>query len=241
MKFIYPLAFGVSCLAMPFSASAQNTSGVHSPVVKEGERSLAYRLGINPENANGDFRYAQQFHYQQAINGDFRWRVRTQFRNTSRSDFDLNYVQAELLWELSDDDDQHKTGLRFDARIRDDNRPEQFGLNWTNRFNFSNGWSARALFIGSVQTGDNARDGVNLSTRARISKSLEGSHTIGVDMFSTYGNTGSIGSFSEQSHVIGPFISTPVTDNVSILVGSLFGISEAAPDVDTRLWISRKF
>lgn len=233
------LAFCV-VLATSFNAQAQNTGGVFPPMVNDGHRSVQYRIAIDPDNAQDDLGFAQRLHYQQAINGDFMWRVIGQTRKTASSDFDLDYLQAELFWELSDDDDKHKTGLRFDARVRDDNRAEQFGLNWMNHFNFEDGWSARALVLTSIQTGNNSADGVNLQTRGQIAKRLNG-YSLGIDMFNGYGNTGSLGSFKTQNHTIGPFISTPVSDNISIYAGPLFGISKAAPDLEARLWITRGF
>lgn len=222
------------------AALAQNTGGVFPPMVNEGHRSLQYRVAANPDNAQDEFGFAQRIHYQQAINGDFMWRVVGQTRKTTNSDLDLDYLQTELFWELSDDDDTHKTGFRFDARVRNDNRSEQFGLNWMNQFNLEDGWRARAVFMSAVQTGDNSADGVNLQTRGQLAKSFDG-YTLGFDMFNNYGNTGRIGSFKTQTHTIGPFIAAPVSDKFSIYAGPLFGISKAAPDLEARLWFTRGF
>ncbi len=230
---------GVSSLAFP--AFAQNTSGVHSPVVKEGERSVMYRLGVEPDDDNGDTKIKHRLHYQQAINGDLRWRVIGQTRTTDSSDFDLDFLRAELLWELSDDDDDFKTGLRFDGRVRDDNRPEEFAVNWTNRYSLPSGWDFRGIIIASKQTGDNADDGVGLSTRARIAKKVESGQTFGVDLFSDYGNTGDIGGLNEQEHLLAPFVSTKIAKNITLLGGPQFGLTDASPDFEFRLWLSRGF
>jgi len=222
-------------------AYAQNTGGVFGPTVNHGHKSLQYRGAINPDNNLGETSFAQRLHYQQAINGDVMWRILGQTRKTTDSDFDVDFLQAELFWELSGDDDKHKTGLRFDARLRDDNRAEQLGLNWMNQFNFDGGWSARALILTSFQIGETAADGVNLQTRGRIARRLESGHTLGVEMYNNYGNTGNIGNFNEQSHTIGPFISTSIAEKTSIFAGPLFGFSEAAPDVEARIWITQGF
>ncbi len=232
------LTSGLFCV----SAMAQNTSSVFSPNVKEGQRSIEYRLGVEPDNAAGVTGIAQRLHYQQSINGGLRWRVIGAFRKTSESDFDFNYAQAELVWELSGDEDVHRHGLRFDARFRDGSRPEQVGVNWTTQFNFEDGWRARVLALSNVQLGDRANDGINLSTRAQIARKLDSGPTIGLDMFNVYGRTGgNIGSFNDQSHTIGPFVSLPVSGDISIFTGALFGISDASPDTELRFWVSRKF
>lgn len=231
----------LALFAISAPAFAQNTGGVFPPMVNDGHKSLQYRIAINPDNAAGQTGFAQRLHYQQAINDDVMWRVIGQTRKTNNSDFDLDFLQAELFWELSDQDSQHKTGLRFDARLRDDNRAEQFGINWMNQFNFDNGWRARALVLTSVQSGQNAADGVNLQTRAQVAKTLESGPTLGLELYNNYGNTGNIGGFNQQNHTIGPFIAAPLNKKVSVFAGPLFGLSRAAPDLELRLWVTRGF
>jgi len=240
-RFLTLSAAALAAIFIAPNAMAQNTGGVFPTQVNEGHRSLQYRAAINPDNAQDEFGFAQRLHYQQAINGDLMWRVVGQTQKTESSDFDFAFLQAELFWELSDDQDQHKTGLRFDARLTDGGRAEQLGVNWMNHFNFDNGWHARALVLSSVQIGDTAADGINLQTRARVGKKLENGPLIGVEMYNNYGRTSDFGSFDEQSHTIGPFISTPIGNKVSLFAGPLFGLSSAAPDVEARLWLTKGF
>lgn len=242
MKFLKAFSFaGLIYLGAISAALAQNTGGVFPPMVNEGHSSAQYRIAVNPDNANGETGFAQRLHYQQSINGDLMWRIVGQTKKTNDSDFDLDFLQAELFWELSDDEDQHKMGLRFDARLRDEGRAEQLGLNWTNQFKFENGWSARALVLTAVQLGDNAANGVNLQTRGQIARKTQSGATLGVDMFNNYGRTGNIGSFKDQSHTIGPFVAAPLRSGLSVYAGPLFGLSKAAPDVEARLWLTKGF
>lgn len=231
----------VALFLLPTTVLAQNTGGVFPPMVNEGHKSLQYRVAVNPDNDQDEFGFAQRLHYQQAINGDLMWRVIGQTRKTASSDFDLDYLQAELFWELSDDAAKHKTGFRFDARIRDDNRAEQFGVNWMNQFNLKNEWTIRTVTMTSVQTGNSAADGVNFQSRGQIAKKLGSGPTIGVELYNDYGRIGNFGSFDEQNHTIGPFISTPIAKDVSIFAGPLFGLSDAAPELEARLWITKGF
>ena len=240
-RFLTLSAAALAAIFIAPNAMAQNTGGVFPIQVNEGHRSLQYRAAIDPDNAQDEFGFAQRLHYQQAINGDFMWRIVGQTQKTESSDFDFSFLQAELFWEMSDDEDQHKTGLRFDARLTDGDRAEQLGVNWVNQFNFDNGWHARALVLSSVQIGDTAADGINLQTRARVGKKLENGPLIGVEMYNNYGRTSDFGSFDEQSHTIGPFISTPIGNKVSRFAGPLFGFSSAAPDVEARLWLTKSF
>lgn len=231
------LSFILLLLAAPLYA--QNTGGVFPPTVSEGHKSWQYRWAVDPESANGDTAFAQRLHYQQAINDDFMWRIVGQVRKTDDSDFDPDFLQAELFWEFSEAGADYTTGVRFDARLRDGDRPNQIGLNWIHAFKLKQGWSARAILLTSTQVGSNSNSGVNLQTRGRIAKRLEQGHTIGLEMFNSYGNSKNIGSFDEQDHTLGPIYSFPVSKKLSLFVGALFGVSDAAPDAQFRLWLTR--
>ena len=223
------------------TASAQNVGGVFPPTVNEGHQSVQYRLAFNDESNVSDFGFAQRLHYQRAINDDFMWRVIGQTRRTASSDVDLDFIGAELFWEFSDNEDDYKHGVRFDGRIRDDGRAEQLGFNWIHQWKLDDGWSARAILLTGLQVGENSADGVNIQTRTRLVKKLNSGFTVGFENYSNYGNTGDFGDFDDQSHTIGPVISVPVGNGFSIFGGPLFGISGAAPDVETRLWITNSF
>ena len=221
------------------SSFAQNTGGVFGPVVNDGHRSFQYRATLDPDTAAGETGFAQRLHYQQSINGDFMWRILGQTRKTDSSDFDVDFVQAELFWQLSEDDSPYQTGVRFDARLRDDDRSEQIGLNWMNEWNLENGWQLRALALSAVQFGDNSADGVLLQTRGHIAKSIGGGTRLGIEMFNNYGSTDGFGSFNDQAHAIGPFVTAPLGNNFSLFGGALFGISDAAADTELRLWLTK--
>lgn len=230
-----------SCFGfVSLSAQAQNTGGVFPPSVNEGHKSAQWRIAVDPDGNNNDFRYATRLHYQQTINDDFMWRVIGQANNRGDSDIKLDFVQAELFWELSDKNDKNKTGLRFDARYRDDNRPSQLGVNFMNQFDLGEGWRARAVGLTHYQFGDNARDGINLQTRWQLAKQVEKGAFIGVEMYNNYGYTDDIRGFDQQNHTVGPFVALPL-DGISVFAGPLIGISEAAPDLEARLWVTRAF
>ena len=228
-------------LSLSLPALAQNTGGIFPPVINDGHKSPQYRATIDPDNASGETGFAQRLHYQQAIDGEFMWRVVGQTRKTDASDLDFDFVQAELFWQITPDEKKHQSGLRFDARYRGDDRPEQFGLNWTNQFKLGGNWSARAIGLTAVQTGDNSASGIFLQTRGNLYRKVSGKHTVGVEMFNNFGNSKDFGKFKEQSHTFGPFISTPVADNLALYGGAQFGISGAAADTELRFWVTRGF
>ena len=220
-------------------ALADNTGGVFGPVVNEGHRSFEYRIAIDPNDAAGETSFAHRIHYQQAINGDFQWRLMAQARKTAASDNDYDFIQGELTWELAGTD-MHKSGLRFDLRLRDEGRPNQVGVNWMNQFTLANDWYSRFLVLTTLQVGSNSASGLGLQTRANIwKKSSYGD--LGVEMFSTYGTTEKFRDFSKQSHAIGPFFQRAIgQDGWQIFAGVLLGITDASPDTDIRFRVTKK-
>lgn len=239
MTRIFLIIFIGFMLLMGSPAQAQNTGGIFGPVVNDGHRSWQYRVTIDPDNGAGETGFAQRLHYQQSINGNLMWRVLGQTKKTAASDLDFDFAQAELFWQITEDESPYQTGLRFDARVRDGGRSEQLGVNWMNEWNLDNDWQVRALALSAVQVGDNSADGVFVQTRGHIAKSIGGGKRAGIEIFNNLGNTENLGSFKNQGHTIGPFVTTSIGNDFSIFAGALFGISEAAADTELRLWLTK--
>ena len=220
---------------------AQNTSGVVGATVKEGESSLQYRLGIDPKGSNGETKFAQRLHFQKSINGALRWRLVGALKKTDASDFDFDYVQAGLVWQITEDGPDYQTGLRFDARLRDNARPGQLGVNWAHQWQMSESWRLRAVAKSSVQIGHNASQALSIESQAEIIKKLPNGRAFGVEMFSKYSTTKDVLGFDDQSHVAGPFISTPIAAQTKLSSGVLFGLTKASPDTQLKFWLTRSF
>lgn len=225
------LVFG--CLAV--EASAQNTGGVFGPVVRDGHRSMQFRTAFVPDTDA----FAQRLHYEQSVDSTFMWRIIGQARKTDDSDFDFDFVQGELFWDLSGDERRWQTGIRFDARIRDQGRPASIGVNWMNQFAFSPEWQGRFAVLTAIDVGEDGRDGVLLQTRANIYRTFSGGVVTGFELFSAYGTTADFASGDEQLHEFGPFVALPMGSDWSLFAGTLFGLTNATPDSEYRLWVSR--
>ncbi len=236
--FLLALIVGLGTNSLSF---AQNTGGVFPPTVNEGHRSFQYRITVDPDNAAGETRVAQRLHYQQAINDDFMWRILGQGRRTANSDFDFDFLQAELFWQTAQREN-YQGGVRFDARLSDAGRPGQLGFNWINQFKWNQSWNARFLTLLSAQVGSGAADGVVFQTRANIWKTTQVGN-FGVELFNNYGNTQDSLSFDEQNHSVGPFYVRKFgkKSGWSVFAGTLFGISDAAADTELRFWVTKTF
>lgn len=204
------LAATISFLLLTLAtyASASNTSGVHGPGVKAGDRSMQLRVALAPADEDGqEDNWASRLHYQHAFNDQFRGRIILQYRD--RGELLYEYVRVEMLYNFKKqvEDDIWSSGLRFDIRQRRGDNPEMFAVNWTNQWGLANGIRIRGILIGAWEFGgDEAFTGTEIETRGSISKKLESGVTVGVEMFNDFGRLGKFGSFNEQGHQIGPMI-----------------------------------
>lgn len=214
---------------------AQNTGGIFSPIVNEGHRSAQLRFVFADDNKGS----AHRLHYQQAINDDFMWRVVGQVNNND-GDTDFNFVQGELFVDLSERGEKWQQGVRFDLRLRDDDRPEQFGLNWAHQFTLSERFTARAIALSALQFGDNSADGVFLQSRASLIYKATDKVNVGLETYNNFGSTEKV-DFEKVQQQFGPFVSFPISDNTSIFVNALFGLTDVSTDTDLRLWVTKGF
>lgn len=217
-------------------AVAQNTGGVFPPGFGDDHETAQYRIAVNTDTN----RFAQRLHYQKSIDSKRLWRVVGGTRETDSSDFDFDFVGAELFWELSETTDRWRKGFRFDGIIRGEDRPEQINVNYMNQWTFEDGWSARLIGLSSLQFGDNKRDGILLQPRAQLAKRVADGPVLGLEYYGSLGSTEDI-SMKRNRQTIGPFISTKLVGKTSILAGAQFGLNNASADADLRLWITQGF
>lgn len=227
---------GALSLGLFSPAFAQNTGGIFGPIVNEGHHSAQYRITYDPDTE----RYAQRLHYQHALNGELMVRVIGQARKTASSDFDPDFLKAELFWQITPDGQPWQTGLRFDASLRDGNRSDVLGLNWTNQWRISDTVSVRAIVLTSLELGDMARDGIGLGTRAGLFYREGSGPEFAFEMFNSYGTTDDIADLEDQRHQIGPAVNLPVSNGWSIYGSALFGVTDATPDTELRIRLTKR-
>ena len=233
------VSFGALAVATP--AHAQFTGGVFPPTVKEGASNAEYRIAADFDGPGGGTDIAQRVHYQASLDDRFQLRGVIATRTVGDDKLDYDFLQAELTWQITPDDRRWQTGLRFDARTRDEGRAEQIGVNWTNQWSFDDGWQARAILLSAVQVADRSNDDIALSGRLQLSKRIDSGQTLGLQYYGDLGTTGRIRAFRRASNVAGPFVVFPIQDGVYIRTGALFGLTDGARDTQLRLWLGKNF
>lgn len=232
--------FGVLA-ALPLPAGAQTLGGVFGPAVKEGTEDVQYRLSwVEGENGKPD-RYGHRLHWQRALNTRRMIRLITAASGPS-GDVEATSLDVQLFQELTPEGPRTwRSGIRIDLSAGLHGRANAAGLHWTNEFDLGNRWSARAVAMSGVQFGEGARDGVFLQSRFRLNRGFSGGRNAGIEVFDSYGSADNFGSFNDQNHRAGPYVSLPLTGGWSVQAGALFGLSGGAADQEARLWLGRAF
>lgn len=221
------------------SAHAGNTGGVFGPVIQAGDRSLQYRYAnALGENGAAD-NFAHRLHAQYAFNRHYRARVVAQYRDQpSGSTFDQ--LRLELQHQFID---SRQTGgiwnsaLRGDLVIRDDKRPEDIGLHWTNQWTLSERWQATALLFTIRQTGDNRLPGVQVSSRYRLAYRYHDAHSVALESYNSHGPLNALGIPDAQPQQAGPALSGQ-WQQLGYKLAYLRGLNSATPTETLSLWLT---
>ncbi|MDG2089570.1 MAG: hypothetical protein P8J61_00425 [Gammaproteobacteria bacterium] len=244
MKAFYSSYFTLLLSLFPCSfVNAQATTNVYSSVINLEQQGIEYRAAFVPEDGGTDSRFRHRLHYQRPLKENLRWRGVVQGSDTVNGDFDLDFFQAELQWQIRNSSTHGwDSALRFDARIsEDDVNANQIGVNWSNQFNFAERWQARAILLTAKDLGDRKLSGVLIRTWTQLRYRLLNGSTVALEMFNSYGRTPSFGSYERQKHNIGPLYSGQFSNGLRYNVGMLFGVSHASTEIDFRFFLNKSF
>lgn len=212
-------------------AAAQNTGGIFPPMVDEGHASVQYRFTYDAFSQAA----AQRIHFQRAFNDDLMWRLVLQTQHPTLDSIEFHYVQAELFWEFSKPDDRWKSGVRFDAQVRDAQHPMMVGLHWTHQFKLRERLYVRGILLSTYDVGTTE---IGLQTRGSIFADLAVGPTLGIEFFNSYGTTQGFSPIWEQKHQIGVFSFLPLFEHWNVFVGFLSGLTPASPSLEFRTWLT---
>jgi hypothetical protein len=208
--------------------TAQTTSTVFSPDVDLGESEFEYRVGFDPEgNA-----FAHRIHYQYGFSESWRMRLIASQRASDTRDLEFRYLRWEGMWQfLEDQEAGWDSAIRLEAQLAEgDDLPSRLRVGWTSKFALNEQWQLRAILMAGREVGEASRDGLMPEFRGQISRKLSSSFTLAIDLLSDFNRAGSIGSFEEQEHLLGPLLKFKLDNGWSGTIGYLHGISRSAPD-----------
>jgi len=225
-------------LAWSASATALNTTSVFSPDIRADSQSAQYRLSAVPQS--GDDAFAHRLHFQRAWSDVWRWRFMGLFADSGPDEVEFRYVRLELQNQLlSDETGNWDAAVRYELQVADnDDRPSRVRVAFTAKRDLDAYWQVRGNFLTGRQFGAESGDGLLLETRAQITRAV-GDLRLGIETFNDFNDTQDTGSFDEQEHQLGPVLKGSFTKEWKFLFSTLFGVSQAADDVDIRFHLTR--
>ena len=230
------LSTALAAIAMP--ALAQNTTGVFGPTVDADDHSIQYRVAITDESGAN---WGQRIHYERAVNDRFRPRIVLATKERGGNQVDLDFVRLEAVYQLTPDDRPWQRGLRFEARFRDEGA-EEVRVNLANQWVLGDGWRARAIWLNTLQIADRTNEELQFSTRLGLSRKLDSGVRVGVHGYFGLGDTGGLELLTDAvDSEAGPFVGFDLSDRIGVYVGTLHGFTDASPDNQFRVFLSRDF
>lgn len=216
-------------------AVSQNNGGVFGPNVEPGHRSWDLRFAVTEAAA------VQRTHVQWAFSDHLMGRVVLQARDAGPGSGPTpDFARADLFWDLGLVTTRWRTGLRFDAMVRNGAGPEQINLNWTNEVALPSRMTARFVLRSSHQFGGRGIDSPAIQTRAMIRRRLSNGASVGVEIYNPWGTVGEFGPFEGGRHQAGPF-TTMRAGQIVLFAGLLGGLTDEAADLTARFRIVREF
>lgn len=222
-------------------AMAQNVGGVFGPEVTPDSKAVEFRTAVSPRSDGRPGRIATRFHYQQTVTDNLRLRAIIQGQDTNTSGFDYDAVQFEAQYQfLEDEEAGFDSAFRFDVLLADD-RPDLVSFNWTNDVKVSEKWSLRGLMLAQVQFGDLRNDGLFLQSRFSAAYRATSRYRLEVQLFNFWGTTDDFQDINDQNHSLGPAVGINIGKGWAVEASTLFGLTDAAPDADFRVFLVKSF
>ncbi len=230
-----------ACMLMPPLAQA-NTSTVFSPDVKAGTSALEYRSSYVPSEGEERSAFTHRVHYQRAIDDTWRWRLIGQQGRRGDDSLEYSYTRLEVQQQFREDEVHgYDAAFRYELQVSDSsNRPDRARFVWTGRKDLDTGWQLRSNILLGRQFGEAAGSGLLVEARFQVTYPVFTDSRFGIESFSDMNRTTDWGGFDDQEHQLGPIFKTDLGP-LTINLGYLWGISDAAPDDNLRFIASWGF
>lgn len=218
---------------------AQSTALVFSPEVIAGEGAVDFRIGYDP----GKNRWVYRNHIQYGFSDSFRLRGLTLHTIDSSNQWDFRFFRVEGLWQfLENEKAGWDSALRFDLEIVEgDDLPSRVRLAWSGMYDINPYWQIRGNFFTGYEIGPASDPGALFEVRAQVSRRLTQTARVTFDYFGNMNNTEAFGNWESQRHQLGPTLNVPLSKNIRVVLGALYGISQTATNSEYRVVCVRTF
>lgn len=225
-----------------FATSAQaTTSNVVGPDVTAGKTKIAARFGFDHDDDHSDA-YNQRFHIDYGI--DDTWGIRLITKQQRKQSYNLEYkaTDFELKHQFFEDEiDGFDGSVKVVYSLSDgDKKPDKAALYWAYKYS-NDRWNLCYNTALSHQIGEDATDGIGLEFRWQAMAKILRNHSLGLEMFNDLGKLNHQHGYDQQNHRIGPVVKGKLGHGLSYQSGMLIGISDDAPDLGFKLFLTQSF
>lgn len=216
-----------------------NTTSVFSPEVRAGTQHLEYRSSYVGADGDVESQFSHRLHFQHAFNDTYRIRLIAAGARRGDDTVSYNYTRLELQQQyLESEEHGWDAAMRYELQISDRaGRPDRVRVAWTGKKDITPEWQIRGNLMLGRQFGTNAASGVQVETRAQVTRKIATGGRLGLEMFNDMNETAEFGSFEEQEHQLGPVYKHKV-GKLNILVSYLFGMSGKTDDTNFRMHLT---
>lgn len=236
--FVFGAVTGLALLAP--GAAAQDVNGIPNGDVRPGYAALSARFVFAPEDDGADPVFASQFAYQRNFGEKWSLAGGGVFSSRGPGPYQFRAIQSGVQYQFAESEEWGGDGsILIVARIPDSgDGPGRVALLLAGKWIIAEDWEVRALAAASRDFGDRARAGVGLGARLEATRRVGTLGRFGAQIADGFNTTARIGNFDEQSHQAGPVFKTVIGRSLVVNAAALFGVSEAAPDEEFRLFLT---
>lgn len=216
----------------------QNTGMVFGPVITAGETLVDFRIAYN---ADQDF-WVYRNHLQHSFSDSFNLRGITFHTIDSSNKWNFRLFRVEGLWQFLK---RKKAGwdsaLRLELQIaKGDDLPNWVRLAWSGMYEINDDWRITGNFLTGREIGTAGDSEALFEIRAQISRKISKTSRLAIDYFGNMNHFEALDDWESHRHQLGPTWGIRLNKTI-ITTGALFGLSEAAANVEYRLAIAYSF
>lgn len=235
-----PAISALALVAAWSSARAQDVNGVPNAAVNPFYASLSARAVFAPAADGKDAVFAGLVGYQRNFGEQWSLSGGAFYSNRGPGGFELRAFQAAAQFQFAERARWGGDGsILLIARLPDDgDGPGRVALLVAGKWIIREDWEIRALAAANREYGAGARAGVGLGTRIEATRRIGTLGRLGAQLGDGFNTTAGFGAFKDQSHQAGPVFKTVIGRDLTLNATAQFGLSEAAPDEEFRLFLT---
>jgi hypothetical protein len=232
----------LTCLIPPLYAAG--IAGIGNATINEGQLVVHVReaFGTDNDQDNLDNRWRQRLMLDYGFTDWFASGIYIQGDKRENRDMELEALIWDSRFELTTvERSGYYSGFRLRYTYMDgDKKPDNFHIRGIIGMPYGK-WDLRLNPILYTDVGPEARSGIGVDMRARVTYEYIPNHHAGFESYHNHGKLRDINGYRHTSHDMGVVFAGNVSPEWSYETGYAYGVTPSAPDHTVKLFIVRNF